>query len=180
MSRIIVAAHASFCPGVRRAVTLLEQAAAARGRGHLLSGRNHPQPPVQRLGASKGCTHSFRSRAGRAPRRRTHLHPHARRGTADLRAACRRRVCLYRRDLSLCSENPRDRFLGRAGRRRRHSRRRNAPRGGRHPQLCGRTGVYLRLRGGGGGGPSRTSGGRRAGNRRRANHLRRRRMEKIL
>lgn len=32
--------------------------------------------------------------------------------------------------------------------------RRNAPRGGRHPQLCGRTGVYLRLRGGGGGGPS--------------------------
>ena len=33
MSRIIVAAHASFCPGVRRAVTLLEQAAAHGGEG---------------------------------------------------------------------------------------------------------------------------------------------------
>ena len=33
MNRIIVAKHASFCPGVRRAVTLLEQAAESGGDG---------------------------------------------------------------------------------------------------------------------------------------------------
>lgn len=47
MSRIIVAAHASFCPGRAAGRHAARAGGGARGRGHLLSGRNHPQPPVQ-------------------------------------------------------------------------------------------------------------------------------------
>ncbi len=71
MSRIIVAAHASFCPRRAAGRHAARAGGGARGRGHLLSGRNHPQPAVQRLGASKGRAHPFRIRTGRAPRRRT-------------------------------------------------------------------------------------------------------------
>ena len=54
MNRIIVAKHASFCPGVRRAVTLLEQAAESGGDGIYCLGELIHNPAVTEMVSRRG------------------------------------------------------------------------------------------------------------------------------
>ena len=84
MSRIIVAAHASFCPGVRRAVTLLEQAAAHGGEGIYCLGEIIHNRQFNDSVRQRACASSFESELDALPADAQYLHPHARRGTADL------------------------------------------------------------------------------------------------